>query len=317
MDGCFLAALALGTIQADSIKGESRSGLEATKMPCNKVGCRCRGGTVVLSPSPYEEAGTDAFPGAFVTREEERTAVAKRRLDGYFVDDPPAFQAGVSAAPEDPRLSPAFKRRAEGGFGESSTNAVAASGAVAGASVGASVLNPKSATAAPTFDLQELLVEADDEITSIPSSVVPLRFSDDVKELPEDARELLTFFDDVRTRLEELRTKVDMAMDEEQQIFPGVLPGHTLSTRDGSVPTAKQMLQLRRAYRLKGSWIVLHARLYTAMRMLSESQATVKECTSTMGSLSRVYSKELVVTGPGHGVEVAVVQEGSLRYARF
>ena len=57
------------------------------------------------------------------------------------------------------------------------------------------------------------------------------------------------------------------------------------------------------------------------MKMLSESHATLKSCNSTIDYLSRVYSKELVVTGKddctGHGVEVAVVQKGSFKFANF
>ena len=105
------------------------------------------------------------------------------------------------------------------------------------------------------------------------------------------------------------------------QLFPGLLSDHTLVTRDGSAPTLAQLFQLRRAYQLKGSWLLLHARLHAAMKMLSESHATLKSCNSTIDFLSRVYSKELVVTGKddctGHGVEVAVVQKGSFKFANF
>ena len=48
----------------------------------------------------------------------------------------------------------------------------------------------------------------------------------------------------------------------------------------------------------------------------------MKGCNTTIDFLSRVYNKELVVTGKedcnGHGDEVAVVQEpGSLKFANF
>jgi hypothetical protein len=67
------------------------------------------------------------------------------------------------------------------------------------------------------------------------TSVVPYTFTLDVKEFLGETTELLASLDDVSKRLLEVQVKVDMVMDREQQIFPGVLSGHTLSTRDAGV----------------------------------------------------------------------------------
>ena len=154
------------------------------------------------------------------------------------------------------------------------------------------------------------------------SSVVPAVFSRDVKELIEEGKETLTFVVDAVKRVQGLQASLDSAMAWENQLFPGDLTDHTLVTRDGSAPTLAQLFQLRRAYHLKGSWLTVHARLYCTWKMLSEAQATLKGCNTTIDYLSRVYNKELVVTGKedcnGHGDEVAVVQEpGSLKFANF
>ena len=154
------------------------------------------------------------------------------------------------------------------------------------------------------------------------SSVVPAVFSRDVKELIEEGKETLTFVVDAVKRVQGLQASLDSAMAWENQLFPGDLTDHTLVTRDGSAPTLAQLFQLRRAYHLKGSWLTVHARLYCTWKMLSEAQATLKGCNTKIDFLSRVYNKELVVTGKedcnGHGDEVAVVQEpGSLKFANF
>jgi hypothetical protein len=160
------------------------------------------------------------------------------------------------------------------------------------------------------------------ELSPYSASVVPAVFSLDVKELIEEGKETLTFVVDAVKRVQGLQASLDSAMAWENQLFPGDLTDHTLVTRDGSAPTLAQLFQLRRAYHLKGSWLTLHARLYSTWKMLSEAQATLKGCNTTIDYLSRVYNKELVVTGKedcnGHGDEVAVVQEpGSLKFANF
>jgi hypothetical protein len=142
----------------------------------------------------------------------------------------------------------------------------------------------------------EVTVDAEDEVAVAASSVVSLKFVHDVEGLLEDTKEAFTFFKDVHTRLEKIQVKLEAIMDEEQEMFPGTLSRHILCTDDGSAPTGEQLFQLRRAYYCKSSWVSLHTRLYSAVRMLSESQATVKSCTGTMDYLARVYGKELVVT---------------------
>jgi hypothetical protein len=273
------------------------------------------------------ESGTAVATGAVVTHEKERMAVAKRRLDELFVDDssvavpgPPDRRKRLSVVvpsrvaaegPSDPRPAAVVVKPA---------SEYPAPLSAEGQDYAAALLEMLDS------DDEDKVVDAGDACAAaVPvavSSVVPAVFSRDVKELLEEGKETLTFVVDAVKRVQGLQASLDSAMAWENQLFPGDLTDHTLVTRDGSAPTLAQLFQLRRAYHLKGSWLTLHARLYCTWKMLSEAQATLKGCNTKIDFLSRVYNKELVVTGKedcnGHGDEVAVVQEpGSLKFANF
>ena len=327
-------------------------------MRCNRDDCpRCSGPDLVVSSSSSEgsaemEAGT-ANAAAFSAKkrtpakkqtlvvkradvadpksavdpdEKERVAVAKRRLDEFFVDDSSVAVPGPTDRRQ--RLSVVVPSRvaAEGPFDPRPAAVVVKPAAEA---------PPVSAEGQDYAAALLEMLDSDDEDKVVDaggacaaagpvavSSVVPAVFSLDVKELIGEGEETLTFVVDALKRVEGLQASVDSAMAWENQLFPGDLTDHTLVTRDGSAPTLAQLFQLRRAYHLKGSWLTVHARLYCTWKMLSEAQATLKGCNTKIDFLSRVYNKELVVTGKedcnGHGDEVAVVQEpGSLKFANF
>ena len=276
---------------------------------------------------PDGESGTAAATGAVVTHEKERMAVAKRRLDELFVDD---SSVAVPGPPDRrKRLVVAVPSRAAA---EGPSDPRPAAVVVKPASEYPAPLSAEGQDYAAALlemldsDDEDKVVDAGDACAAAGpvavSSVVPAVFSLDVKELIGEGKETLTFVVDAVKRVQGLQASLDSAMAWESQLFPGLLTDHTLVTRDGSAPTLAQLFQLRRAYHLKGSWLTVHARLYCTWKMLSEAQATLKGCNTTIDFLSRVYNKELVVTGKedcnGHGDEVAVVQEpGSLKFANF
>ena len=275
---------------------------------------------------PDGESGTAAATGAVVTHEKERMAVAKRRLDELFVDD---SSVAVPGPPDRrKRLVVAVPSRAAAeGPSDPRPAAVVVKPAAEAPPVSAEGQDYAAALLEMLdSDDEDKVVDAGDACAAAGpvavSSVVPAVFSLDVKELIGEGKETLTFVVDAVKRVQGLQASLDSAMAWENQLFPGDLTDHTLVTRDGSAPTLAQLFQLRRAYHLKGSWLTLHARLYSTWKMLSEAQATLKGCNTTIDFLSRVYNKELVVTGKedcnGHGDEVAVVQEpGSLKFANF
>ena len=321
-----LVALALGTIQADLYK--ERAGLYSRqqRMSCNRAACRaCRAGAAVVGSSSDEEAvvavalsavdsdkesGTAVATGAVVTLEKERTTVAKRRLDEYFVDD---SSVAVSGPPKDPR--PALKRRAESasGVGGSTTNAAGAAevnldvAAATGAALYRQALEGLEPTAGSV--MKDLL--GDVEFEGITPSLVPGLFVADVAGIALSTEELHTSINPVLASTDSLTLRVKEAMVDEQVVFPGGPGKYTVVSLDGSDVTADQRDALMKAYGFKSRWLDVYARLKVVRKALHSAREVLNTCTYTLDYLQGEYE---LLQGTGGGGVIALLHNPEMRF---